>query len=124
MPSTKKNILIIDDDRILSKILVNKLTHEGFKVTHEKDGQAGLKRAMSLHPDLIMLDIVMPVMDGLTVLKSLRADSWGKNIPVIILSNLDEAETSASIGGKIEGYLVKTEWSLDDMVKTVRNKLQ
>jgi CheY-like chemotaxis protein len=123
VPKNKKKILIIDDDRLLSRVLIKRLSREGFEAKAAKDGRTGLQAALSSHPDLILLDIVMPVMDGLTVLESLRADPWGKKVPIIILSNLDEAETSASNFGQVQAYLVKSNWSLEDLVQVVRKKL-
>lgn len=118
-----KKILIAEDDLRLLRAISARLTKEGFKIIVAKNGEECVKLALKLHPDLILLDIVMPKMDGLSVLESLRTDPWGKKVPIIILSNLDEAESSASAFGEIQAYLVKADWSLEDLVKVVRKKL-
>ena len=75
-----KKILIVEDEGLLLEILETKFKKECFEVITARDGQAGLELALSQHPDLILLDIIMPKMDGMTMLKHLRADSVGKNI--------------------------------------------
>lgn len=119
-----KKILIVEDEPGLLNALVDKFTHEGFVVLSAKDGQEGLEVALPEHPDLILLDIIMPVMDGMTMLRDLRKDPWGKNVPVILLTNLSEAEKVAeSLSQGVYYYLVKSDWKLEDIVKKVKEKL-
>ncbi|MFA6594394.1 MAG: response regulator [Candidatus Buchananbacteria bacterium] len=120
-----KKILIIEDEPSLAEALRQKLTKEKFDAVVAKDGQEGLVTALKNKPDLILLDIVMPVMDGLTMLEKLRQDKWGKNVPVIILSNLNEADKTAEAMAKgVYDYLVKSDWKLEDLVKKVREKIK
>src|ERR1700690_647717 len=125
-PNTKK-ILIVEDDLPELNALVEKLTHEGFKVLQAHDGLEGLAVAAREHPDLILLDIIMPKMDGLTMIKKLRAQSvWGKHVPIILLTNLspDEEKINASISDDAPAYyLVKTNWSIGDVAEKVRERL-
>lgn len=72
-----RSILIVDDEPALLAALVDKFTRAGYSVTVAEDGQQGLNSALKNHPDLILLDIIMPVMDGLTMLAKLRRDGWG-----------------------------------------------
>lgn len=117
-------ILVVEDESALSSALKDKLTREGFEVTVAKDGQEGLSRALADHPDLILLDIVMPVMDGMTMLYALRKDPWGKNVTVILLTNLFDTEKIAqSLERGVYDYLVKSDWTLEDIVKKVKLKL-
>ena len=118
----KKNIvLIVEDEVYLRQLLKEKLNGRGFYVLEADDGMIGLKTALSEHPDVILLDIIMPVMDGMTMLKELRKDEWGKNAVVIILSNLSEPETiSEGVEESAYGYLVKSNWDPDDIVALVR----
>ncbi len=103
---------------------MDKFKSEGFLVTSAKDGQEGLNLAITDHPDLILLDIIMPVMDGMTMLSQLRQDPWGKTVPVILLTNLSEAEKVVeSLREGVYDYLVKSDWKLEDIVKKVREKL-
>jgi DNA-binding response OmpR family regulator len=120
----KKKILIIEDDNSIRKALKNKLSEEGFDTLEAVNGLEGLDLALSKKPDLILLDIVMPQMDGLTVLKKLREDSWGCDVKVIILSNLSDAksvETSMEQG--VYNYLVKANWKIEDVMAKIKETL-
>ncbi|OGG20713.1 hypothetical protein A3D03_05500 [Candidatus Gottesmanbacteria bacterium RIFCSPHIGHO2_02_FULL_40_13] len=119
-----KKILIVEDEPALLSALLEKFRQEGFAAIGAKDGQEGLDTALREHPDLILLDIIMPVMDGMTMLYELRKDNWGRNVPVILLTNLSEAESVAeSLSQGVYDYLVKSDWKLEDIVKKVREKL-
>jgi len=99
------------------------LNAEGFEVLIAHNGEEGLKKALEEKPDLILLDIIMPVMDGLTVLKKLREDERGKNIPVVALTNLGDIKTvSEVLAHGASDYLIKSEWKLDDLVRKVKEK--
>lgn len=125
MVKTNKKILIVDDEPSLLTALRDKLTREGFTAIEAKNGEEGLEVALRDHPDLILFDIIMPVMDGMTMLKKLREDAWGKNAQVIILTNLSENEkvSQAVELGSYE-YLVKSDWKIEDVVAKVREKLK
>jgi CheY-like chemotaxis protein len=118
-------ILIIEDEEIIHKPIQSKLESEGFEVVLARDGKEGLDKAFSDHPDLILLDIMLPIMDGVTFLEELRKDSWGKKVPVIVLSNLTNAMTAEESKAKgVRAYLVKTDWKLGDVVKKVKEELE
>lgn len=120
----EKTILIIEDEEQLLQALKEKLTHEGFDTIEASDGQEGLQLALDNHPDLILLDIILPTMDGLTILSKLREDAWGKDAPVIILSNLADEETiKAGQANSVSDYLIKSNWTLGDLVQKVKQKL-
>jgi DNA-binding response OmpR family regulator len=120
----KKKILIVDDEKVLLELLVSKMKQNGFVAIGARDGDEGLQTALAERPDLILLDIVMPKMDGITVLKKLRQDKWGKNVPVIVLSNLNTAEAvEKSLENGAYDYLVKVDYSLDDLAAIVKKKL-
>lgn len=123
--TTKKRILIVEDDVSLHDILCKKFSSEGFEIFEAKNGEEGLKVALSKYPDIILLDIVMPIMDGMTMLKKLREDIWGANAKVIILTNLSDNEKIAdAIANKSHDYLVKTDWNLKDIIAIVKKKLE
>jgi len=85
----KKKILIIDDDFFIRDIYATALNSEGFEVITAENGEEGLQKVFDKTPDLILLDILMPVEDGLTMLQKLREkNNYGKNVPVILLTNL------------------------------------
>lgn len=120
-----KKLLIVEDDQALLAVLVDKFSNEDFLVLSAKDGQEGLNRARADHPDLILLDIILPVMDGMNMLYELRKDFWGKTVPVILLTNLSEAQKVAeSLRQGVSDYLVKSDWKLEDIVKKVKDKLE
>lgn len=122
---TNKKILVIEDERPLLDALTAKLKQEGFEVIKASDGQEGLNQAIKNQPDLILLDIVLPKMDGITVLENLRKDSWGKTAKVIILSNLsDWNNTSKAVNLNVHDYLVKSDWKIKDVIKKVKNKIK
>ena len=125
MPNNK--ILIVEDELFLLNVLSDKFKREGFRTFHATDGQKGLDMAVKHKPDLILLDIVMPLVDGVTMIKRMRTDGRIAGIPVIIISNLSEVERIAEILGAKTGvieYLVKSHWSLEGVVKKVRETLQ
>ncbi|MDD3647412.1 MAG: response regulator [Candidatus Dojkabacteria bacterium] len=120
-----KTILIVEDDAPILQALVDKFTNEGFDVIQASDGEEGLAKAKEEKPDVILLDIVMPKMDGISMLKELRASDWGKEMPVFLLTNLsdmDKISESVQIG--ISGYMIKSDWKLEDVVKKVQEKLE
>jgi len=123
----KKKILVIEDDLPVLQAIVDKFTREGFKVIQAKDGEEGFMTAKMERPDLILLDIIMPKMDGLSMLKKLRAESlWGKNVPVILLTNLSPDDDKINERIAEDGpayYLVKTNWSMSDVVAKVKERL-
>ncbi len=125
--TSKKKILIVEDEGALLRILSEKFARAGFAAIEAKNGQEGLEKALNEHPDLILLDIIMPLMDGLTMLKKLRDDHpYGEAVPVIIISNLNEIEKITEILGRRSGvieHLVKSNWSMEDLVKKVRDTL-
>jgi len=119
-----KKILIVEDDTTMQKLLTDKFTKSGFEVLSALNGKEGLKMALKEKPDMILLDLVMPVMDGMTMLSKLREDKWGKNARVIILSNLSDAEkVSEAIQKGTYDYLVKVDWRLEDIVKKISKQL-
>ena len=123
MEKTKK-ILIIEDELSLSNVLYNKLKRENFNIFMAKNGKEGLEIALREHPDIILLDIIMPVMDGITVLNELRKNSWGKSAKVIILTNLSDASSVANVlENNVYDFLVKSDWKLEEVIKKIEEKL-
>lgn len=119
-----KKLLIIDDENIVKKSLSSQFDRKLVKVFTASDGAEGLKIAKKEHPDLILLDLIMPKMDGMTALTKLRQDKWGKNAKVIILSNLSDAENVAKAVEKgTYEYLVKVDWNVMDVVKQCKKVL-
>jgi DNA-binding response OmpR family regulator len=125
METNKKKVLIIDDDNNLRRVLTDKLNFSGFETIAALNGKEGLDKALEFHPDVILLDILMPVMNGQQMLKALREDEWGKNAKVIMLTVIEDA---ASIAQAVEdgslAYLVKTDETMDEVVEKVKAMLR
>jgi len=118
------NILLVEDDTFLGNIYKTKFEMEGFKVTHVENGQDGFDTAKKKKPDLILLDILLPKMDGFVVLTKLKADSLTKEIPVILLTNLgqkDDVEKGLEMGAA--DYLIKAHFKPSETVAKVKKVL-
>lgn len=121
----KKKILVIEDDFPLASALKNKLSKEGFSVRVARNGKSGLETFVSYKPDLILLDIVMPIMDGMEMLRLLRLEPSGKEAKVIVLTNLNDAsKTAQAVQRGVRDYLVKSDWKMADLIKKVKEKLK
>jgi len=120
----RKKILIVEDDPYISKMYQLKLNLEGFDVDIAVNGKIGLDKIKSESPDLILLDILMPEIDGLGVLKALKDDPKNSRIPVLVLSNLgreDYIKKSMALGA--EGYIVKSHYTPARVVEVVKETL-
>ncbi len=122
----RKTILIVDDEKSVLDILTGKLIKEGYSVVCACNGKEGLEISLKTHPDLILLDLLMPKMDGMTMLQKLRADKWGNHVRVIILSNLDLTNELISkvIDNRSSYYLLKSSNSLKKIVEKVNEVLE
>ena len=120
-----KKILVVDDDVDLRTILQTRLTREGFAVTTAKNGKEGLDAALSQHPDLILLDVMMPEVTGLEMLKQLRADEWGKQVHVFMLTMLTGSEEkSQGMRENVSKYINKTDMNLDSLIWGIKSYLK
>lgn len=120
----RKKILIVEDDVTLSKAISYEFEQQNFEVFSAGNGEEGLKAAETNLPDIILCDINMPKMDGMTMLRELRKTDWGIDIPVIMLTNLsDEQRVLEALSQKAFYYLVKSDWDLSQIVEKVKEKL-
>lgn len=120
-----KKILVVEDDSTLLEILRDNLIKEGYDVIEAKSGRSGLSKALSDHPDLILLDIILPDKDGLTILKALRDDEWGKKAKVVMLTNLsDNQSVAASLDLGAHNFLVKSDWKIQDVMNVIHDELK
>ncbi len=118
----KKKILIVENDTVISHILAHALSEYGFIVAEAHDGIEGIAAVETLTPDLILLDVDMPKMDGLSMLKELRVK--GNATPIIMLTNLNNPQYIADAAEQgVSGYLIKSEWEIDDLIEKVKAKL-
>jgi len=120
-----KTILFIEDESVLQKTFGDILEKEGYDMISALDGEIGLKLAKSKKPDLILLDLVLPKVHGFEVLKELKSDSGTKDIPIIVLTNLEAIEDvnkAIELGAKT--YLVKTQYNLEEVVEKVKKAIE
>lgn len=125
MADNKIKILLIEDEEMLANMYEVKFKNEGFELFKALDGAQGLEMAKNTQPDFILLDIIMPKVDGFSVLKSLKEDESTKNIPVMMLTNLgqdEDIERGKQMGAV--GYLVKANITPAEVVESVKVELQ
>ena len=118
--TTMPTILIIDDDVMLSGMLANALKDAGYSVLEAADGQAGLQIAMNEHPSLAIIDYKLPDIDGLELIKTIRADEWGKVVPLILSTNVYEVEVmNAVMQLGVQDYILKADVDLQEIIRLV-----
>lgn len=119
-----KKILVVEDDRFLRKLLIDRLTEEGYLVDGAADGEEGLKKAKGEEIGLILLDLILPGIDGFEVLTRLKKDKDLEKIPVLILSNLgqkEEIEKGLKLGAV--DYVIKAHFTLDEIIEKIKTIL-
>jgi CheY-like chemotaxis protein len=117
-------ILIVEDDPLMSRMYQKIFTFEGYEVEMAGDGEEGLEKVRSIKPTLVLMDIMMPKMNGLQALEKLKADPETKAIPVVMLTNLagqQDAETALSKGAI--KYIIKSEFEPKQVVNMVKEIL-
>ena len=120
-----KTILFVEDEPTLQKLVGRFLEKENYQVISALNGETGLKLSKKMKPDLILLDLILPKKDGFEVLEELKKDEETKNIPVIILTNLEgsgDVEKALSLGATT--YLVKANYELSEVVKKIKETLE
>lgn len=124
MAEPKGKILIIEDDRYISKMYQLKLSLESYSVQVADNGRAGVEKVKEFKPDIILLDILMPELDGFEVLKIVKDDAETKKIPVLIMSNLgqeDHIQKGMDLGAV--GYIVKSQYTPSKVVEKIKETL-
>lgn len=119
-----KKILLIEDEAALQKTIGNSLIERGYEIIGALDGEEGLQLAQETSPDLILLDLILPKKHGLDVLEALRNTEKGKNIPVIILTNIEnisDIERAIELGAKT--YLIKGNYSLQEILEKIEKSI-
>jgi DNA-binding response OmpR family regulator len=121
-PLKKKVLLIVEDEKTLAELLGKTFSMEGFDVLRARDGVEALSVALANHPDVILLDILLPGMDGIGMLEKLREYEWGKHAKVIVLTNLSpDDHIMDEIAEEMPAYyIVKANTSMEDIVAKVR----
>ena len=119
-----KKILFIEDESALQKTFGEILKQEGYEMTSALDGESGLRLAKDKKPDLILLDLILPKLHGFEVLKKLKEDPETKEIPIVILTNLEgirDVEKALELGATT--YLVKESYSLEEVIEKIKKTL-
>lgn len=124
MTDGKKKVLLVEDDKMILDMYTLKFTQEGYEVTQAENGKDGLELAKKINPDIVLLDIILPQMDGFTVLKSLKADPKLKDIPVVLLTNLgQDGDVKKGIELGAVDYLIKANFTPSQVVDKVKSVL-
>lgn len=117
-----KKILIVEDDKFLRELIVRKLANEGYEVVEAVDGEQGIQRIKETKPDLVLLDLILPGIDGFDVLAQKKEDPFVASIPVIVLSNLGQKEdVDRGLGLGATDYLIKAHFTPGEIIEKVRN---
>lgn len=124
MNNAQRTILVVEDEAPTALALCDKLEHEGYKVLKADNGKSGLEVAMLEHPDLILADLNLPEMNGMEMIRNLRADKWGKDAKVIILTNISDVSKieEAMVHGAFF-YMVKGDSSMNDVLEKVKSQI-
>jgi len=125
MANNKIKVLIADDEEVLRRMYLTKFKNEGFEAYGASNGEEAVEMAKKIKPDIILLDIIMPLADGFSALKKIKEDNSLKNIPVILLTNLaqdGDIQTGLKMGAA--DYLVKTESTPNQVVEKIRKILK
>lgn len=124
MGQQSKSILLVEDDRFLRKAAEATLRRHGFIVRTAADGEEALQRVRDEVPDLVLLDLIMPKLQGFEVLRILKQDPATKQIPVVVLSNLgQDSDVQQALQGSAAAYSIKANLSLQDLVTQVQRVL-
>jgi len=116
-----KSILIVEDDKFLRELMVQKLQKEGYNIVEAVDGEEGIKKVKEEKPGLVLLDLILPGIDGFEVLSRIKADSEVSQIPVIILSNLgqrEDVERGMALGAA--DYLIKAHFTPGEIIEKIK----
>lgn len=124
MKHTTKKILVIEDNASLSELLSKQLISEGFEILTAYDGKDGLEKIIKEKPDAIIIDILLPKMDGLKVLEEYRKADPKSSTPIIVLTNINDIEhVESAVQNKATAYLVKSDQSLQNIMDILNEKL-
>lgn len=125
MAANSHTILAIDDDALLLGSVVEALQAAGYNVIQANNGKQGMEMALKEHPDLVLTDNLMPVVNGVDMIAGLRKDNWGKTVPVIIMTNMYTADMlNQSLEAGATDYIMKSDMSLDKIVELVHGRLK
>jgi len=121
----KPKIMIVEDDAFVMDIYLTKLGQEGYEVLAAENGAEALKKLEKETPDLILLDIIMPFVDGLQVLKKIKSEERLKDIPVVLLTNLSQKEDiNEGLGLGADDYLIKSHFTPSEVLEKIKKYIK
>lgn len=118
-----KKVLIIEDEQTLVKALEQVLKEKGYEIEVAIDGEEGFKKIVSFQPDLVLLDLILPKLDGFSVLRKMKEHNIADKIPVVVMTNLSDVGDKVLSLGAVK-CLIKSDLSVDDIQSVVHEKLQ
>ena len=122
--SSNSKIAIVEDDIAIVQMYQLKFRAEGYEVAFAEDGEQGLQLIEEFQPDIVLLDLMMPVMNGTEVLKKLRKEDWGKDLKVIVLTNMSESEAPDEMNELgVEEYIVKSDLTPKEVTAKIKQAL-
>lgn len=120
----KKTVLVVDDDQVFQELLADAITKEGYKLIQAFDGGAGIELALKHHPDFIVLDVRMPESEGIEVAKRIRKDDWGKEVPILMFTEVEDVEViSEALSQGVMWYEIKSNLTINEVVHRVNEAL-
>lgn len=121
----KKKILVVEDDRSLQSAIVEMLNQEGYETVSAFDGEEGLAKLSQEKPDLILLDIILPKKDGFELLSQIKSNPETKEIPVLILTNLEEVDkVQKAVDLGAAAFMIKADYSIKEILEKVKEALK
>ncbi len=119
------SVLVVEDDDSLRSILIDNLSRRGFTAHEAHNGDVGLYKMVKHKPDIVLLDLLLPEMSGLELLTIIRKHSWGKKVPVIVLTNVDDiAVMNECIKRGVKYHFIKSNTSIGFVIETINSQLQ
>lgn len=125
MTTKKPTILLVEDDQMISTMYQTKFSMEGYAIEVAMDGQEGLEKVRSIKPDILLLDVILPKVDGFAILKEMKSDPATAKIPVILLTNLgqdDDVKKGKSLGA--DDYFIKSNHTPAEIVQKVASMMK
>lgn len=117
-------VLLIEDDQVLQEMYRDKFTHEGFEIEIAENGKGGIDKMKTFHPDLVLLDLILPDITGFDILEAIKDDSELNTIPILVLTNIYADVEDLVKNRGVKAFALKANTTPDDIVRKVKNLLQ
>lgn len=114
-------VLLIEDDQVLQEMYHDKFTHDGFEIQIAENGKGGIDKIKSFHPDVVLLDLILPDITGFSILDAVKADTEINNIPIIVLTNIYADGEDLVKNKGVKAFILKANTTPEDIVEKVKN---